>query len=111
MKKLLLFGIIFSIGFAVLAQNRVLPSKEQRNHFVKRTPRLPHSENLLKSPALPSNKSGFTAEETMIGNTRYDLQTNTSCQNRFHVFDDGTMGATWTFGFLRSQLCRSRNRI
>jgi hypothetical protein len=98
MKKLLLLGIIFSIGFAGFSQNRALLSKEQRNHFIKRTPNLQQSENLLKAPTLPSYKSGFTPEETMIGNTRYDLQTNTSCQNRFHVFDDGTMGATWTYG-------------
>ncbi|MEZ5083464.1 MAG: hypothetical protein R2750_08450 [Bacteroidales bacterium] len=31
--------------------------------------------------------------------TRYDLQTNTSTQNRIHMFDDGTIGAIWTMGY------------
>ncbi len=28
----------------------------------------------------------------------YDLQTNGSSQNRIYLFDDGFIGATWTYG-------------
>ena len=41
----------------------------------------------------------FAVNETIIGTTRYDIQTNSSVQNRINVFDDGTMGATWIMGF------------
>jgi hypothetical protein len=36
--------------------------------------------------------------EDTIGESIYDLQTNASCQNRIYLFDDGTIGATWTRG-------------
>ena len=52
MKKLLLFGIIFGIGFAGLSQNRVIPSKEQRNHFIKRRPI--YNNQKISSKPLPS---------------------------------------------------------
>jgi len=37
--------------------------------------------------------------ETQIGNTVYDNQTNAALQNRIWLHDDGTIGATWTLGF------------
>jgi hypothetical protein len=100
MKKLLLFGLIISVGFTGFSQSRVIPTKEQRNYALKKAAVLPQPEKLVKTPVLPASKSVLLPEETNIGGTRYDLQTNTSCQNRFHVFDDGTMGATWTYGLL-----------
>ena len=46
-------------------------------------------------PALPANpKSTMTSE--IIGWTTYDLQTNSSNQNRIAVHDDGTISAVWT---------------
>ncbi|MEZ5083318.1 MAG: carboxypeptidase regulatory-like domain-containing protein [Bacteroidales bacterium] len=36
-------------------------------------------------------------DEEIIGNTFYDLQSNTSMQNRIYKYDDGTIGAAWTF--------------
>ncbi|MCF8302462.1 MAG: T9SS type A sorting domain-containing protein [Bacteroidales bacterium] len=41
---------------------------------------------------------GAAPEETVIGKTWYDLQSNTLLANRFHVYADGTMGAVWTMG-------------
>ena len=34
--------------------------------------------------------------ETVIGTSTYDLQSNASVQNRIIVHDDGTISATWT---------------
>ena len=34
--------------------------------------------------------------ETIIGETYYDLQTNSAIQNRLFVHEDGTISATWT---------------
>ena len=37
--------------------------------------------------------------EQIIGMTRYDLQTNSSCGNRLALNANGTLSATWTMGF------------
>lgn len=52
---------------------------------------------------IPGNslqKNGGPGEwtEENIGMTIYDLQSNYSCQNRIYLFDDHTIGATWTRG-------------
>jgi hypothetical protein len=98
MKKLLLFGLILSIGAAGYSQQRAISTKSQRDFAVRKVHQVTPSENVSKSPALPEYKADWPPEEAVIGNTRYDLQSNSSCQNRFHVYDDGTIGATWTFG-------------
>lgn len=36
--------------------------------------------------------------ETVIGQTRYDLQTNQATQNRIYLYPDGKIGAVWTRG-------------
>ncbi|MEZ5196769.1 MAG: hypothetical protein R2764_10295 [Bacteroidales bacterium] len=53
----------------------------------------------LSHEALPANKAFFPPEEEIIGNTYYDLQSNSSMQNRIFVYDDGTIGAVYTLGF------------
>jgi hypothetical protein len=98
MKKLFLFLIIMSIGFAGSAQNRMIPSKQQRDFAMKKAHPVQHDQAGVKDLPYPSNKSVTIVSEEIIGNTRYDLQSNTSMQNRFHVYEDGTMAAAWTFG-------------
>jgi len=98
MKKLLLFGMIFGIVFSGFAQNRTVISKELRNHVVKMGKKVNYQSEFTKTPAIPSYKNTTLVDEDIIGITRYDLQTNTSIQNRVHVFDDGTAGGIWTRG-------------
>ncbi|MBM3435216.1 MAG: T9SS type A sorting domain-containing protein [Bacteroidetes bacterium] len=98
MKKLFFFFIIISIGFAASAQSRMIPSKQQRDYAIKKVRGIHQSETGIKEIPQPANKSTMLLTEEEIGYTRYDLQSNTSMQNRFHVFEDGTMGAVWTFG-------------
>ncbi|MCX6270154.1 MAG: BACON domain-containing carbohydrate-binding protein [Bacteroidetes bacterium] len=43
--------------------------------------------------------SGAISEAT-IGTTHYDLQSNNSPQNRIFAYNDGTIGATWTYGVI-----------
>ncbi|MEZ5199027.1 MAG: carboxypeptidase-like regulatory domain-containing protein, partial [Bacteroidales bacterium] len=40
-----------------------------------------------------------TPTEGIIGETFYDLQSNSSMQNRIYKYDDGTIGAVYTLGF------------
>ncbi|MEZ5196697.1 MAG: hypothetical protein R2764_09930, partial [Bacteroidales bacterium] len=98
MKKLFLLSMILCFVFAGYSQ-RATPSKQMRDYAVKRVHPSQHSTVVTQLPVLPSYKADFVPEEEVIGMTRYDLQTNTSPQNRFHVYDDGTMGAVWTMGF------------
>lgn len=99
MKKLLLFGMILAISMAGFAQNRAFSTKEQRNLALKRGHHpIQQSENSLAKQLSSGYKATNAVIEAEIGNTYYDLQSNVSCQNRFHVYDDGTMGAAWTYG-------------
>jgi hypothetical protein len=45
-------------------------------------------------PGNPVVSSKSTIDDPVLMNTRYDLQTNSSTQNRIHLYDDGTIGAT-----------------
>jgi hypothetical protein len=98
MKKLFLLVIIISLGFAGISQNRLIPTNAQRNFAVKKIHRIHPVEMGIKDTPQPSNIADILVSEQLIGTTRYDLQSNSTDQNRLHVFDDGTVGATWTFG-------------
>lgn len=55
---------------------------------------------LLMKPANPSVSTKLTPQEAIIGTTRYDLQTNSTCMNRIWLYPDGTIGAVWTQGLV-----------
>ena len=92
------FTLIFGLGILVsgYSQNRTLISKELRNKAVK-----------MESPALDAkfiNQGSYSVlkadffppEEDLVGGSRYDDQANACCQNRIFLYEDGTIGATWT---------------
>jgi hypothetical protein len=60
--------------------------------------------NVPKSDIPTSKKSGIpkAVNEWQIGATRFDLQTNSSVQNRVYLFPDNTIGASFTFGIVES---------
>ena len=74
--------------------NKGIKTKSKKNHkknndlYMKRLEFAPTSSEYR----LISN--GIS--EHIIGNTYYDLQTNSSIQNRLFVHDDNTISATWT---------------
>ena len=47
---------------------------------------------------LPSSSPMDEPEEAIFGKTFYDLQSNTSMQNRLYVYPDGTAAGVFTFG-------------
>ncbi|HRZ77180.1 MAG TPA: hypothetical protein P5248_07425, partial [Bacteroidales bacterium] len=78
-----------------------------------RTPRavnpLAHIEHMdqMANDALPlcvkpfnASVSAKSVSEDAIGETRYDLQTNSTSMNRAWLFPDGTIGAVWTQGLI-----------
>jgi len=99
MKKLLLLSILVTVAFAISAQQMVhLPANACKisapcKKAVKET------ENILNLPVNPYVSNGRVINEIEIGNTFYDLQSNTSApSNRFYRYEDGTMAAVWTRG-------------
>lgn len=59
---------------------------ESSGHFLNKT------MNTTVMTALAPN-------ESVIGRTWYDLQSNGAMQNRICLFEDATLGAAWTMGF------------
>ncbi len=98
MKRLLLIGMVFGLAVSVFAQTRVLAPREVRDRAVKADEPVPAIHSFEKTPGIPAYKGTALVDEDIIGGTRYDLQTNTSIQNRIHVYDDGAIGAVWTMG-------------
>jgi len=96
MKNVFTILLAMIIALPVFSQQRALVSKNLRDISIE-----------MKSPVadlpgkaqtgIPSVKSAyFTPEETIVGGSRYDNQSNASDQNRLYLFNDGTIGATWT---------------
>jgi hypothetical protein len=96
MKKslLLLTGSLLSLG--VIAQNQPLLPVISGEAVLKQKDYKVGNEPI---PALPSNSraTNVSPNGTVIGNTTYDLQTNSSSQNRLLLHSDGTVSAVWTF--------------
>ncbi len=94
---LLLSGLFFTVQAQVghrpvknpALKNMALP------RYVNNDVRPAH---FLNKPANPATKSALNITETSIGATKYDLQTNSSVQNRIYRFEDGTISGTWTIG-------------
>ncbi len=98
MKRILLLTFILSLFFSGFAQ-RPVASKEIRNFKAKMIlPTAGQEEGVSQSGVLPfSSPAITTVDEDVVGKTFYDLQTNSAVANRVVVYDDGTIGAAFTF--------------
>ncbi len=102
MKKLLLLSLVLGVSLMGFSQTRVknVSPKVNLNLSVKKP-----VKNSINDPVnVPEKalnqyaKSGLSVNETQIGATIYDLQSNSSMQNRIYYHSDGTIGGTWTMG-------------
>ncbi|MCK4569856.1 MAG: T9SS type A sorting domain-containing protein [Bacteroidales bacterium] len=101
MKKSFLFALVLCIGIALSAQNIPSVSKSQLETMVKvdyRAPDKAVNPLMNYNVSMINNKGALALDETELGETWYDLQSNASIANRFQVWDDGTMAAVWTRG-------------
>lgn len=98
MKRCLLFILALSFGVFAIAQQRVMVSKSYRDVAVKKVKAIKDVGNSQIVYA-PGTKSVSLLADDDVGETLYDLQTNSSSQNRLYLFDDGTMGTVWNMGF------------
>ena len=101
MKRILLFAFVLGFVASSFAQSRVHVPHELRDKAVLRVPATAETMNFQNSgmavPATANYK--FVVEEEAIGDTWYDLQTNSSMQDRIYKYDDGTIGAVFTIGY------------
>jgi len=97
MKKLFsLLTILLVVSAAIAQQQRLSVSAELQNLAVPVSPALDNPVLPLQTYRGPSSADALS--ENIIGATRYDMQTNASCQNRFYLYADGAMGGIWTYG-------------
>jgi hypothetical protein len=101
MKKLLLIAVAVLAGTYCYTQNPCRLSQHQRDYHITLTYKADVSDevpfNNLENPTVRS--AGFVPDETIIGNTKYDFQTNAMLSGRIYQHADGTIGAVWTQGF------------
>jgi hypothetical protein len=97
MKRLFLLHLGFILVMTGYPQTRIHSPKNMRDKAVK-------VEKQYTNPSTKNEPEQFRKNGTkdpiseMIGETVYDLQTYSSCQNRIYLYDDGKIGATFTFG-------------
>jgi len=101
MKKTLLFAVVLCLGMALTAQNIPIVNKSLTETMVKvdyHQPKDAVNPFMNYEVSMVDNKGMLAPMETELGETFYDLQSNSSISNRFQVWDDGTMAAVWTRG-------------
>ena len=97
MKRTLLLLLVLVFGVATFAQQRAYSSKELRNRAVQKTPATKGGE-VSAEAIIPGASYKSILDESEIGTTYYDLQSNRGMQERIYLHDDGTIGAVWTRG-------------
>jgi hypothetical protein len=97
MKRILLFSLAVIFTASTFAQRAYAP-KELRNIALPHEPAVTEATNLNNSPVKPSAPIEVAEEDVTIGLTWYDLQSNSSMQNRIHYYPDGTIGTVYTYG-------------
>lgn len=99
MRKLLLLSLALFVGMAAFSQATSV-SRNLLNTPAKAEYKKPISD--LPEVFMPVNPTVTATQravnETVVGKTFYDLQSNTSLSDRIVMHPDGTMGAVWTRG-------------
>lgn len=110
MKRILLTAISATFVFCGFAQTvpRVQVSPELQKKAVQTTARLPVNQSpSFEATANQTNQNRqISATEVEIGDTRYDLQTNSAIQRRLINHANGTVSAAWTFSSSNSWATR-----
>lgn len=97
MRKVLLLLLVLVLGFASIAQQRARLPEAQRNKIVKKAP-ITKGGEVINVQVVPGENYKSMLDESEIGTTFYDVQSNRSMQERIYLHEDGTLGAVWTMG-------------
>ena len=109
MKKLLLFVLAISFVSVGIAQvSQVSPKAWYKN--VKAVKGEKIAEQDMPSYQVEVNPTVNNSREldVVVGETMYDLQSNSTMANRIYAFDDGTISAVWTRGMDDPPSCPDR---
>jgi hypothetical protein len=101
MRKLLFIFLACNIAIGVYSQKRVEISKELRDLSVQKFYKHHNNQVDFEKPLNHTVGSKSTlVDETLVGGTIYDLQSNSLLGNRIWLHSDGTIGTVWTMGVL-----------
>ncbi len=110
MKRILLSAISATFVFCGFAQTvpRTQVSPELQMKAVQTTARLPinQSPNFDAASTVATPGRQISATEVEVGDTRYDLQTNSAIQRRLINHPNGAVSAAWTFSSSNSWATR-----
>ncbi|HEY9018854.1 T9SS type A sorting domain-containing protein, partial [Thiomicrospira sp.] len=97
MKKALLFVFALAFGYASVAQVSQLKPQAKFNTTVMKTqqPVLDQEPFFQYNDPIVANER---AQDIVVGETWYDLQSNSTMAQRMYAYPDGSIGATWTRG-------------
>lgn len=101
MKKFLSFILALGLLVSLQAQVNQLKPQPRFNNIVEKAV-VGNFEPMVFTNEINPTTTNDRAADVVIGETWYDLQSNSSMAQRFWVFDDGTMGAVWTRGMTPS---------
>lgn len=100
MKRFLLTAMSALVAGAGVAQSQLNLTTEQ-NSFKLEAPVTVFEQQHPNAALLPNvdqiQVEQRSATETQIGNSYYDLQTNSAIQRRIILHSNSTITATWTF--------------
>ena len=104
MKKLLFSSLALLLAANVQAQQQIKPAqvklahKEFKQDKHEQEPQINLNSSRTDYAPTTTEFQLFSngMSEEVIGETYYDLQSNSSVQNRLFVHEDGTISATWT---------------
>lgn len=95
MPKTFIILLLFSIPLSLSSQALRLPKSEQRSvPLIKAVDQLRRDQAQRDHPSVPL-QSNFLTQETILGVTQYDLQTNAASQNRIVAGSDGYKAGVW----------------
>jgi len=102
MKRLITLSLTLLFGLYVYGQSsRMQVQNSIKNMAVHDIPMMSYDEAPASNQLANGNRSLKFDEwtEENLGESRYDLQSNYSSQNRIFLYEDGTIAATWIMGF------------
>ncbi len=98
MRKILLFIITICLISGAYSQKRVPASNSAKNYKVKAEVNQAFDGSEQLNGSINPYKEVSLLSEEIIGESFFDQQSNSGIANRIFLYDDGTIGATWTYG-------------
>lgn len=99
MKKILLLALAFCFVGVGMAQFSQYKPKDWYKTYKKVDRKISVAEQEFSfTGEINTTVANTKAADVILGETWYDLQSNSTMPNRIYAFDDGTIGATWTRG-------------